>query len=313
MLEKSPFYEISCKYNVDVCYRPFIKVQGVTLKEFRSQRVELLDYSAVIFTSRTTINNFFRICEEARITVPESMKYFCNTEAVALYLQKYIVYRKRKIFFADGSFNNFMELIIKHKEEKFVLTLSEPHSPEIPQTMERLKFRFAPVILAKTVSNDLSDINMADYDLAAFYSPTEIATLVASFGTESLPLLATFGDGTTRAAVQAGLPVSTMAPRPEAPSLVRAIELLLDDICNGQQINPIVIDGARKSEEFIKAQEAKPVKKTRAKRKTATAAATKTTSAAAKTATAAKSSTAVKATVRKSIDSTDAKSVKKIV
>ena len=116
MVEKSPFYELSQKHKAEIEYMPFIRVVGVSLKEFRSQRVEILAHTAVIFTSRTTVDSFFHICEEARITVPETMKYICQTEAVALYLQKYIVYRKRKISFADGSFTNFIELIIKHKE-----------------------------------------------------------------------------------------------------------------------------------------------------------------------------------------------------
>jgi len=153
--EKSPYHELVLKHRVDVRFHPFIKLEGVTLKEFRSQRVEILEHSAVIFTSRTTIDNFFRICEQARITIPEGMKYFCNTEAVALYLQKYIVYRKRKIFFADGTFSALVELIAKHKDEKFLLTLSEPHKPELPMALEKMKLRFDKVILARTVSADL--------------------------------------------------------------------------------------------------------------------------------------------------------------
>ena len=151
MVEKSPFYELSQKHKAEIEYMPFIRVVGVSLKEFRSQRVEILAHTAVIFTSRTTVDSFFHICEEARITVPETMKYICQTEAVALYLQKYIVYRKRKISFADGSFTNFIELIIKHKEEKFMLALSEPHKPELPETLAKLKLSFDPVILARTV------------------------------------------------------------------------------------------------------------------------------------------------------------------
>ena len=150
MVEKSPFYELSQKHKAEIEYMPFIRVVGVSLKEFRSQRVEILAHTAVIFTSRTTVDSFFHICEEARITVPETMKYICQTEAVALYLQKYIVYRKRKISFADGSFTNFIELIIKHKEEKFMLALSEPHKPELPETLAKLKLQFSPVILART-------------------------------------------------------------------------------------------------------------------------------------------------------------------
>ena len=179
--EKSPYHELVLKHRVDVRFHPFIKLEGVTLKEFRSQRVEILEHSAVIFTSRTTIDNFFRICEQARITIPEGMKYFCNTEAVALYLQKYIVYRKRKIFFADGTFSALVELIAKHKDEKFLLTLSEPHKPELPMALEKMKLRFDKVILARTVSADLSDVDIADYDLLVFYSPSEITSLLGAF------------------------------------------------------------------------------------------------------------------------------------
>lgn len=278
VIEKSPFFEISTKYNAALDFKPFIKVVGVSLKDFRSQRLEILDYSAVIFTSRTTVDNFFRICEEARISIPETMKYFCNTEAVALYLQKYIVYRKRKIFFADGKFDSFMELILKHKDEKFLLTLAEPHNPEIPQTMEKLKLNFAKVILANTISNDLSGLDLKKYDLMVFYSPSEISALVAAFGTESLPKIATFGNNTAAAAISAGLTVNTMAPTPEAPSMVKALDIYIRKINSGEEVEPVVVDGNKKAEEFIKAQEAKPVRKTRVRKKpedTVTASTTK--------------------------------------
>ena len=187
VIEKSPFYELSQKHHVEIAYRPFIRVEGVSLKEFRAQRVEILTHTAVIFTSRTTVDSFFHICEEARITVPETMKYICQTEAVALYLQKYIVYRKRKISFADGSFTSLIELIIKHKEEKFLLALSEPHKPELPETLAKLKLSFDPVILARTVAGDLDDVKMTDYDLLALYSPSDVKTLIEKFGTDGLP------------------------------------------------------------------------------------------------------------------------------
>ena len=196
VIEKSPFYEIIQKYNAKIDYRPFIKVVGVSLKEFRSQRVEILEHTAVVFTNRTTVDSFFRICEEARITVPETMKYFCNTEAIALYLQKYIVYRKRKIFFADGKFDTFMELILKHKEEKFLVSLTEPNNGEVPDTMEKLKLNLSKVVLAKTVAADLEGIEPSQYDLMVFYSPSEISTLVSAFGVESIPTVATFGTST---------------------------------------------------------------------------------------------------------------------
>lgn len=267
--EKSPFYEVTKKYSVAVDFKPFIKIEGVSLKEFRSQRIEILQHTAIIFTSRSTIDSFFRIAEESRTTIPVTMKYFCITEAVALYLQKYIAYRKRKIFFANGNFNNFMELLLKHKDEKYMLTLAEPHNPEIPSTLERLKFDFHPVVLAKTVSNDLSSVKLDDYQLLALYSPMEIQTLTTTFGTENLPMVVTFGENAARAAAEAGINLVCAAPTPEAPSMAKAVDNVLALIKAGKKIEPVVLSGTSKSEEFIKAQEAKPAKRTRAKRKPA--------------------------------------------
>lgn len=274
IVEKSPFFEISTKYSAKIEYTPFIRVEGVSLKEFRSQRVEILEHSAIIFTSRTTIDNFFRICEEARINIPEGMKYLCNTEAVALYLQKYIVYRKRKIFFANGTFPNFMELILKHKDERLLLTLSEPHKPELPLTMEKLKFNFDKVILSRTLSSDLSQVDINKYDMLVFYSPSEIASLTAGFSSENLPMIATFGDSTTRAAVNAGLTVNVMAPTPQCPSMTKAIDLYISQIHAGTQVEPVMLEDNKQADEFIKAQEAKPVKKSRVRKPVATSKAT---------------------------------------
>lgn len=269
MIEKAPYYEVAKKNKLTVTYKPFINIEGVSLKEFRSQRTEILEHTAIIFTSRTTVNNFFRICEEARITVPETMKYFCITEAIALYLQKYIVYRKRKIFFADGHFDHFMEMILKHKDEKFILALAEPHNPQVPETLERLKVNFKSVVFARSVSADLSDVKISDYDLLAFYSPNEIATLVANCPKEEIPMVAVFGDKTAAAAMEAGLPIYAKAPAPGVPSLTKAVELLIAESKSGKTLEPITVCENREAEEFIKAQEAKPVKKTRAKRKPA--------------------------------------------
>ena len=294
IIEKSPFFEIVRKHKVDINYNPFNRVQGVSLKEFRGQRVEILTHTAVIFTSRTTVDSFFRICEEARITVPETMKYICQTEAVALYLQKYIVYRKRKIFFADGSFTNFLELIIKHKEEKYMLALSEPHKPELPEALERLKLNVDQVILAKTVQTDVSKLPLAEFDLVALYSPSDVAAFKSAYEGQPMPRVATFGDATARAAVAAGITINVMAPTPAAPSMTKAIDIYLDKLAAGEEVAPVVLDDDQSNEEFIRTQQAKLAKKTRA-RKGATAA-----TAAAKKATAAKKSTATKTTATKS-------------
>ena len=264
--EKSPFYELSRKYDVEIAYKPFIKVVGVSLKEFRAQRVEILTHSAVIFTSRTTVDSFFHICEEARITVPETMKYICQTEAVALYLQKYIVYRKRKISFADGSFTSLVELIIKHKEEKFLLALSEPHRPELPETLAKLRLPVDPVILARTVAADLDDVKLSDYDLLALYSPTDIRTLVEKFGTEHLPAIAVFGEGTLRAALDAGITVLANAPTSEAPSMAKALDIYIRKAEAGEEIAPVALVTDTRKEEFIRSQQHKLTKKSRVRR-----------------------------------------------
>ena len=270
IIEKSPFYELSQKYQVKVAYKPFIRVEGVSLKEFRAQRVEILDHTAVIFTSRTTVDSFFHICEEARITVPETMKYICQTEAVALYLQKYIVYRKRKISFADGSFTSLVELIIKHKEEKFLLALSEPHKPELPETLAKLKLTVDPVILARTVASDLEAVHMNEYDLLALYSPSDVKALVEKFGTEELPAIAVFGEGTLKAAIDAGITVLANAPTPVAPSMAKAIDLFIQKVQNGEEIQPVELVADARKEEFIRTQQHKLAKKSRTRRVSAT-------------------------------------------
>lgn len=263
VIEKSPFYDLATKYGVEIGYKPLIRVVGVTLKEFRAQRIEILDHTAVIFTSRTTVDSFFRVCEEARITVPETMKYICNTEAVALYLQKYIIYRKRKISFADGSFTGLLELIIKHKAERFLLALSEPHKPELPEALAKLKINFDPVILAMTVAADMEGIRPADYDVMALYSPSDVKTVVESFGVDVLPVVATFGDATLRAALGAGLKVRASAPSPEAPSMAKALDLYIGKLSRGEEVAEVEAKSDSAKEEFIRSQQSKLAKKSR--------------------------------------------------
>lgn len=263
VIEKSPFYDLATKYGVEIDYKPLIRVVGVTLKEFRAQRIEILDHTAVIFTSRTTVDSFFRVCEEARITVPETMKYICNTEAVALYLQKYIIYRKRKISFADGSFTGLLELIIKHKAERFLLALSEPHKPELPEALAKLKINFDPVILAMTVAADMEGIRPADYDVMALYSPSDVKTVVESFGVGALPVVATFGDATLRAALGAGLKVRASAPSPEAPSMAKALDLYIGKLSRGEEVAEVEAKNDSAKEEFIRSQQSKLAKKSR--------------------------------------------------
>ena len=263
VIEKSPFYEFSQKNDLNIDYMPLIRVEGVSLKEFRAQRTEILEHSTMIFSSRTTIDSFFRICEEARITVPESMKYICNTEAVALYLQKYIVYRKRKISFADGTFNSLLELIVKHKEEKFILALTEPFKPELPDALAKLKLKVSPVVFARTVSADLKSVDPASYDIIALYSPNDVKALIENFGVEKLPVVATFGEATLRAAKEAGLKVKASAPTPEAPSMVKALDIYCSKLAEGMEIEDAEVHEDLEKEEFIRSQQTKLQKKTR--------------------------------------------------
>ena len=242
--EKSPFFELARRQRITVDYHPFIRVAGVSLKEFRQQRVEILDHTAVIFTSRTTVDSFFRICEEARITVPETMKYICQTEAVAI------------------------ELLIKHKEEKFLLTLSEPHKPDLPETMAKLKFSFHPVILARTVAADPEGIDIRSYDVVGIYSPSEVKVLIEQFGDE-LPTIAAFGEATLRCAIEAGLTVKIKAPTPEAPSMVKAIDIYIDQVHAGKEVEAAQFVEDKQKEEFIRSQQHKLAKKSRARRSSA--------------------------------------------
>ncbi len=268
VIEKSPFFEVSKKHKIEIEYKPLIRVVGVSLKEFLAQRVEILEHTAVIFTSRTAVDSFFHICEEVRITVPETLKYICQTEAVALYLQKYIVYRKRKISFANGTFNNFVELIVKNKNEKFLLTLSEPHKPELPDALTKLKLSFTQVIMARTISSDMEGVTLKGMGLVALYSPFDVKALCDKFGNENLPNVVVFGNATLRAAVAAGLTVKAMAPTPEAPSMVKAVDNLLMKLSKGEEIADIVLNEDSSTDEFLRAQQSKLVKRSRSVKST---------------------------------------------
>ena len=273
--EKSPFFDLVAKHKAEIIYNPLIRVVGVSLKEFRAQRVEILAHTAVIFTSRTTVDSFFRICEEARINVPETMKYICQTEAVALYLQKYIVYRKRKISFADGSFTNFLELIIKHKAERFILALSEPYKPELPEALDKLKLQVDRVIFARTVATDTEGLDLSAFAMIALYSPSDVAVLVDKFGTGGVPPVAVFGEATLRAAIDAGLNVKANAPTAEAPSMAKAVDLYLGKLNRGEEVEDVQFTVDEKKEEFVRTQANRLAKRNRLRKPAETAAAKK--------------------------------------
>ncbi len=224
--EKSPYMELAQKYNLKIDFRPFIKVEGISAKDFRQQKIDILQHTAVIFTSRTAIDNFYRICEEVRVTIPETMKYFCITEAIAHYLQKYIVYRKRKIFFGPGTFVQLMDVILKHKNEKFLVPLSDVHKAEIPKTLDKAKIKYCKGIFYRTVSSDLSDLKELDYNMLVFYSPSGIKSLFENFPNfqQNDIAIAAFGDNTAKAVKDNGLRLDVKAPTPQCTSMTQALD-----------------------------------------------------------------------------------------
>lgn len=230
--EKSPYMELAQKYGLKIDFRPFIHVEGVSSKEFRQQKINILDHTAVIFTSKTAVDHFFRICEEVRVAVPETMKYFCITESVALYLQKYIVYRKRKIFYGNNTFADLLEIMQKHKEEKYLLSLSDVHKPEIPKSLDKAKIKYTKAIFYKTVSSDLSDLrDDFPYEMIVFYSPNGIKSLHDNFPNfdQKEIVIGAFGASTAKAVKDAGLRLDVTAPTPTCPSMTHAIDVFLKE------------------------------------------------------------------------------------
>jgi len=237
--EKSPFFELAEKNNVKIDFRPFSFVEGISVKEFRQSRVDILQHTAVIFTSKTAIDHFFRICEEMRITVPDTMKYFCMSESIAFYLQKYIVYRKRKIFYGKGTFPELIDVIQKHKEEKFLVPLSEQHKPEIPKLLDKNKLKYTKVFFYRNVSSDLSDLAGVNYDIMVFYSPSCIKSLLSNFPDfqQNEIKIASFGNSTAKAVKDAGLRLDIQAPMPQAPSMTMALELYIKEFNKNEAKN----------------------------------------------------------------------------
>lgn len=223
---KSPYFDLAEKNNIKIEFRPFIQIEGISAKEFRQTRIQILEHSAVIFTSRTAIDHYFRICQELRLVVPDTMKYFCISEATAFYLQKYIVYRKRKIFYGNGKFSDLIDVMKKHKEEKYLVPLSHIHKEEIPELLEKGNFKFTKAILYRTVSSDLSDLKEVDYDILVFFSPSGIKSLKQNFPDfkQNNTLIASFGPATADAVREEGLRLDIEAPTPLAPSMAMALE-----------------------------------------------------------------------------------------
>ena len=228
--DKSPYFDISKRYGVDIVFRPFIKVEGLTPKEFRQQRISITDYTAVVFTAKTAIDHFFTLCEGLRIAIPETMKYFCTTESIALYLQKYIVYRKRKIFFGNtGKLDDLAPSFTKHSGEKFLVPCSDVHNDEVTQILDKVKVNYTKAVMYRTVSNDFTPEEKFDYNMLLFFSPSGITSLLKNFPNfeQGDIEIGAFGAATAKAVADAGLKLSFQAPTPEAPSMTAALDLYL--------------------------------------------------------------------------------------
>ncbi|MEG2573382.1 MAG: uroporphyrinogen-III synthase, partial [Bacteroides sp.] len=200
--EKSPYYDIAEKYGVTIVFRPFIKVESLSAKEFRQQKVAILDYTAVVFTSRHAIDHFFHLCSELRVTIPETMKYFCVTEAVALYIQKYVQYRKRKIFFGNtGKIDDLLPSMVKHNTEKYLVPMSDVHNEELANLLDKNKINHAEAVMYRTVSNDFEEGETFDYDMLIFFSPSGISSLTKNFPNfeQKDIAIASFGPTTAKA------------------------------------------------------------------------------------------------------------------
>lgn len=238
--EKSPYYEIAQKFGIEMVFRPFIKVEGLTAKEFRQSRINLADFTAVIFTARHAIDHFFRLCEEMRVEIPDTTRYFCTTESIALYLQKYIVYRKRKIFFGvSGKLDDpaLLNSIKKHSKEKFIFPISDVHK-EKTEVLDNLKIDFTKAVMYRTVSNDFRPDEPLDYDMLLFFSPAGINSLKKNFpGFDQVKegvKIGCLGSITAKAVTDAGFKLDLQAPTPKAPSMTAALEQYLEENVPGQ-------------------------------------------------------------------------------
>ena len=231
--EKSPYFDIAKDMGVELVFRPFIKVEGLTSKEFRQQRINLLDYTAVVFTSRHAIDNYFTLAKEMRVNIPEEMKYFCVTEQIALYIQKYIQYRKRKVFFGTtGKIADLVPTMVKHKTEKYLVPLSDVHNNSVTELLEAKKLHHTECIMYRTVSNDFTpeEKKSFDYDMMIFFSPTGIKALKKNFPKfkQGDIKIAAFGPSTAKAVTDNGLRLDLQAPTPEYPSMTGALRAFLE-------------------------------------------------------------------------------------
>ena len=230
--EKSPYFDIASKFDVELVFRPFIKVESMSAKEFRTQKVSILDYTAIVFTSRHAIDHFFTLAKELRVTIPEDMKYFCVTETISLYIQKYVQYRKRKVFFGTtGKIDDLLPTMTKHKNEKYLVPMSDVHNDAIAKMLDAKKLQHDECVMYRTVSNDFTpeEVKNFDYDMLIFFSPSGIESLTKNFPDfqQGKIAIATFGPATAQAAKDAGLRLDIEAPTEKYPSMTGALQHFL--------------------------------------------------------------------------------------
>ncbi|MDP5106161.1 uroporphyrinogen-III synthase [uncultured Polaribacter sp.] len=230
--EANPYFDLSEKQKVKIDFRSFIHVEGISVKDVRLQKIDFKNFTAVILTSRNAVDHFFRVAEEMRFKVPDSMKYFCQSEAVAYYLQKYVVYRKRKIYVGTRTFTDLTKLIKKHKSEKFLLPSSDKLKPLIPAELDTLGINWKRADLYKTVVSDLSDLEDVFYDVLVFFSPSGIESLFHNFPNfkQNETRIAAFGNSTVKAVTEAGLKCDIEAPTPDTPSMTMALDKYIKEV-----------------------------------------------------------------------------------
>lgn len=231
-MENSPYSRLIEKEKVKVDFRPFIHVEGLDAKAVRQQKIDLSGFTAIILTSRNSVDHFFRIAEEMRFKVPDTMKYFCQSEAVAYYLQKYVVYRKRKIYVGKRNFPDLLPLFKKYKDEVYLLPSSDVLKPEVPETLDQSGIKWKRGIFYRTVISDLSDLRNVYYDVLVFFSPSGIESLLKNFPDfeQKDTRIAVFGNSTIKAATDAGLRIDIKAPTPETPSMTMALQKYINSV-----------------------------------------------------------------------------------
>lgn len=230
--EKSPYFDIAAKYGVEMTFRPFIKIERLTPKEFRQQKVSVLDHTAVVFTSRTAVDHFFGLCKDMRVELPDDMKYFGISEVVALYIQKYVQYRKRKVFFGStGKWPDLVTVMAKHKAERYLVPLSDVHDDKIQTMLNAKNLKHTECCMYRTVSNDFGPDEQFDYDMLIFFSPSGIDSLMKNFPAfeQGETVIGCFGAATAKAVRDAGLRLDLEAPSVKSPSITGALDLYLEE------------------------------------------------------------------------------------